>query len=121
HSFEGASKTISTPSNPCRSRSRLSIERSDSSRSASIVLSGTIVVAMAYRDDGTVRAGRKEGSRLTRDRGDRGACALDGDGASLQTVERRRLRERLVARGDLADEEARLGEIDERIRAPHEG
>ena len=56
----GASKTISTPSKPCRSRSRFSIEGSDSSRSASIVFSGTIVVAMAYGDDGTPGAVGKE-------------------------------------------------------------
>ena len=41
HSRAGASNAISTPSKPWRSSSRLSSERSVSSRSASMVLSGT--------------------------------------------------------------------------------
>src|SRR5205807_5702323 len=44
HSLSGASNAISTPSNPCMPSSLLSIDRNVSSRSASIVLSGTRTV-----------------------------------------------------------------------------
>jgi hypothetical protein len=71
--LSGASNEISIPSNPCLPSSRLSSVRSDSSRSASIVFSGTVVVdeVIPALDSFFEPAGRVQRSRV-----DKGASGV---------------------------------------------
>src|SRR5215210_1386625 len=115
HSFVGASKTTSTPSNPCRPSSRLSSARTLSSRSASMVFSGTLVTIAIALDHHVSRAVSRPEQRPPHRRATEGATLLAlltpvaGPNQLMEAVEigfERQPTELPVLEGDPADQVA---------------